>query len=343
MASKISFNPHLVLKSFVCAVVSFSLVLLASSNSYAITDVSVTPIGSANWCINGSYVTDATITCHMIQNLNADISVVANNMLIMVEGSYYTDTILDVELTFYRNSNTTSTHAGVNGIESLSSNWALMSYEYQQLNSNTGVIHLYVKSLTNNNNQGILISGHQGFFYLLQPQDRVTGANVGIYAINNTQADYSSIVNAIQAQPNYTSNLNNIQNGINNVNNNLNQVQDSIDQSNQDAQDRYDDEKDTIDQNGQDAEDAADDLDISFGVPWIFQGWFSLFVDNDCVSIPTLKQWLHSTQNQVCTPWPTAIRSALTPIFGILSGMFIFGFVIRWLRSGAFNGSIELS
>ena len=216
-----------------------------SHNASAMTSVNVTPIGSANWCINGSNVTDATVTCHMIQNLNNDISVVANNMVILVEGSYYTDTVLDIELTFYRNSNTTSTHAGVNGIESLSSNWALMSYEYEQLNSNTGVIHLFVKSLTNNNNQHILVSGHQGFFYLLQPQDRVTGANVGIYAINNTVADYSSIVNAIQSQPNYTQNLNNINNNLNQVNNSINNINDDVKDATQDASD--------------DAQDGADD------------------------------------------------------------------------------------
>lgn len=233
------------LKKYITGIICcLCAILLMSHNTSAMTSVSVTPIGSANWCINGSGVTDATVTCHMIQNLNNDITVVANNMDIVTQGSYYTDTVLDIELTFYRNSNTTSTHAGVNGIESLSSNWALMSYEYQQLNSNTGVIHLFVKSLTNNNNQHILISGHQSFFYLLQPQDRVTGANVGIYAINNTVADYSSIVNAIQAQPNYTQNLNNINNGINNINNSVNNINDDVEDATQDAAD--------------DASDAAD-------------------------------------------------------------------------------------
>lgn len=237
-----------------CLFICVCAVFLMSHNANAMTSVNVTPIGSANWCINGSSVTDATVTCHMIQNLNSDIIVAANNMDIVVQGSYYTDTVLDIQLTFYRNSNTTSTHAGVNGIESLSSNWALMSYEYEQLNSNTGVIHLFVKSLTNNNNQHILVSGHQGFFYVLQPQDRVTGANVGIYAINNTVADYSSIVNAIQAQPNYTQNLNNINNGINNINNSINNINDEEETATQDAADEA---ADSGDQSAADAENAT--------------------------------------------------------------------------------------
>lgn len=235
---------------FICVCAFF----LMSHNASAMTSVSVTPVGSGNWCINGSNVTDATVTCHLIQNLTTDTTVVANNMDIVVQGSYYTDTVLDIELTFYRNSNTTSTHAGVNGIESLSSNWALMSYEYQQLNSNTGVIHLFVKSLTNNNSQHILISGHQNFFYVLQPGDRVAGANVGIYAINNTVADYSSIVNAIQSQPNYTQNLNNINNGINNINNSINNINDEEQDATQDAADTA---ADSGDQSAADAENAT--------------------------------------------------------------------------------------
>lgn len=320
------------------AVCAFSSVIVFSSRSYAITDVSVTPIGSANWCINGSNVSDATITCNLIQNLNNDITVVANNMDIVTEGAYYTDTILDVELTFYRNSNSTSTHAGVNGIESLSSNWALMSYEYQQLNSNTGVIHLYLKSLTNNNNQHILVSGHQGFFYVLQPLDRVTGANVGIYAINNTQADYSSIVNAIQSQPNYTSNLNNIQNGLNNVNNNLNQVQDSIDQSNQDAEDRYQDEKDTIEQNGEDAQDTGESIGFDFSLINPFNGVFNGFTDTcDNVTFPTIGVWLNLPPNRrYFRPWWCKtqtlinVRANITAVMQGFSVIIAFAIIWKW-------------
>lgn len=235
-----------------------------SYNANAMTSVDVRPVSSGNWCINGSSVSNATITCHMIQNLNSDTVVVANNLDIITQGSYYSDTVLDVELTFYRNSNTTSTHAGVNGIESLSSNWALMSYEYQQLNSNTGVIHLFLKSLTNNNNQHILISGHQSFFFVLQPQDRVVGANVGIYAINNTVADYSSIVNAIQAQPNYTQNLNNINNNLNNVNNGINDVKDAInnqkEEEKQETQDAVDDAQSGADDAQAESEQATSSL-----------------------------------------------------------------------------------
>lgn len=244
--------------------ISFLCVFAMSHNAGAMTSVDVRPVGSGNWCINGSNVSNATVTCHMIQNLNNDIVVVGNNMDIVTQGSYYSDTVLDVELTFYRNSNSTSTHAGVNGIESLSSNWALMSYEYQQLNSNTGVIHLFLKSLTNNNNQHILISGHQSFFYVLQPQDRVVGANVGIYAINNTVADYSSIVNAIQAQPNYTQNLNNINNNLNNVNNGISDVKDAINNQNeeekQETQDAVDGAQDAADGAQEDTDETGTSL-----------------------------------------------------------------------------------
>ena len=333
---------HLVLKSIVICALTFFVALMTVSDSYAITDVNVTPIGSASWCINGSYPTDATVTCHLIQNLNSDITVVANNMLIYTQGSYYTDTVLDIELTFYRNSNTTSDHTGINGIEMLNTpNWALMSYEYQQLNSNTGVVHLYLKSLTNNNSQNILISGHQSFFYVLQPGDRVAGANVGIYAINNTQADYSSIISAINNNSHdYSQSLNSINSGINSINNNIQDVQDSVDDLGQTQQDIYDDEKDTINQNSEDAQDSAEDLDISFTVPNILNPWLGLFKNDACVDVSNLASWLHwdgdaklGGAKTVCSPWPTSVRSVLTPIFSFVFMLVLFRFVIKWLSN----------
>ena len=97
----------------------------------------------------------------------------------------------------------------------------------------------------------------------------------------------------------------------------------------------FDSELDLINNNGTTAQNSADSLNVGFSVPWIFQTWFSLFVNSDCVNIPNLQTMLHSTQSSVCTPWSSNLRSILSPIFAILSSMLAFGFVIRWLSRGS--------
>lgn len=86
-----------------------------------------------------------------------------------------------------------------------------------------------------------------------------------------------------------------------------------------------------INQNTNSATTSVNGLDINFSVPWVFQAWFSLFVDSTCVDIPIIQGMIHSSESVVCTPWSSSLRSTLTPIFSILSSMLAFAFVIRWL------------
>lgn len=116
----------------------------------------------------------------------------------------------------------------------------------------------------------------------------------------------------------------------------IGQISDSLDQIHQD-------EKDTIENNAQDAQDAASGLNIGFSVGNPFLNWFALFRDDTCVAIPTIRSWLGINETQVCSPWNgTPVRSIATPIFSILSGMILFGFIVRWLKGNDFDGSIEL-
>lgn len=224
---------------------------------------------------------------------------------------------------------------------------------FEQLNGSTGIVKITARAMSSFNLDYIPITASGGSVWLvLQPSEYISAGKIthwrivpGVDYSNNIQ----SVVNAINNQTDYTQSLNSINNNINSVNNNLNNVNNNIqdlqetqEQANEDANDRYQDEKDTISGNGDDAQDSADSLDISFGVPWILQAWFSLFVDDSCASIPTISSWIHSNETRICSPWPSAVRSTLTPIFAVISGLLLFGFVIRWLRGGMFNNSIEV-
>ena len=59
------------------------------------------------------------------------------------------------------------------------------------------------------------------------------------------------------------------------------------------------------------------------------------FTNQQCVNIPTIANWLHSSSSQYCSWWPESIRNVLTPVFGLASSILLFGFVISWLRGGS--------
>ena len=90
----------------------------------------------------------------------------------------------------------------------------------------------------------------------------------------------------------------------------------------QDVQDNGDDngvtdivqEMNKIDEDMQNAQDSADEIDMDFSVPNVVSPFVSLFTDQSCVSIINIGSWLHSTETYVCSPWPSTVRSVLTPI-----------------------------
>lgn len=123
----------------------------------------------------------------------------------------------------------------------------------------------------------------------------------------------------------------------------INELQEATIEANNDANDRYEDEKNTINDSRDEAEASANSMDTSgFSITNPFTTFFALFTDNACVSIPTIKSWIHSNESQVCSPWSgNNVRSVLTPVFSILSTLIIVGFVMRWLSSGNKEGTIE--
>lgn len=130
--------------------------------------------------------------------------------------------------------------------------------------------------------------------------------------------------------PDYSDKLNNIDNSLNDVNNSINnQIQ-------QDREQYESEKKEENDRENQQQEEVSG-LTGLFSFPNLlnpFDSFFDLFRDGGCVAIPTLSGWFHTDSVNYCSWFPQSIRSVLTPVFGIVGVMLVFGFVIRWLEGG---------
>lgn len=220
--------------------------------------INATPTGSGQTCINGYANNDVIEVCGLIQNTNKEIVGTVGYIQPIIGGTYYSDTVIQLEFTIYRFSNNTSSHAVVNGIQNQvptdasGIDWDLIGYNYEDLNTGTGKLKLLFKHKSNSGLFRVKLAGNNGgWIFGLMPGDRVAGINYTVFAINNANAGASQIVNAINSMPNYSNNLNTINNNINSVNNNLNQVNNSINNINNDVQDATQDAADS-------AQDGAD-------------------------------------------------------------------------------------
>lgn len=252
-----------------CIFICFCAVFLMSHNASA-ADVSInaTPTGSGQTCINGYANNDLIEVCGLIQNTNSDILGTVGYIQPIIGGTYYSDTVIQLEFTIYRFSNNTSSHAVVNGIQNQvptdasGIDWDLIGYNYEDLNTGTGKLKLLFKHKSNSGLFRVKLAGNNGgWIFGLMPGDRVAGINYTVFAINDANAGSQQIVNAINSMPNYSNNLNAINNNINSVNNNLNQVNNSINNINSDVenatQDAADAAGDSGDQSAADAENAT--------------------------------------------------------------------------------------
>lgn len=106
---------------------------------------------------------------------------------------------------------------------------------------------------------------------------------------------------------------------INNLNNTMNDI--------------HDDEKNTIYDSVDGASDDASSMSHNWSLANPLSGWLNLFTDSGCASIPTIKNWLHGVESQVCSPWDGSVRNTVTPVVSVLSTTIIFGLVIRWLKN----------
>ena len=223
----------------------------------------------------------------------------------------------------------------------------VVSQEWEMLNQSTARVNLILLA-ENTVNQGdpvILGSSFcnnlagciQNAIWFRETKTQVRGNGLTLYTMvgDGSQA----IVDAINNN-NSTSAVNSAKDAIVGA---INEQKQAQAQANSDANDRYNDEKNTINDSKDEAEASANSMDTSgFNISNPFLNWLGLFTDDVCVSIPTMKSWLHSTESNICSPWKnTPVRSVLTPIFSLLGTMLVCGFVFRWLRSNNTEGTIE--
>lgn len=320
-----------IITSILGVLLTFSSIILSVPNTYA-SDVVVnaTPTGSGLTCMTWvNPVNVSAPTCNAIQNTNADLTGSVEGINATIAGTYYTDSVIELSFTFYRVSNNTSLHSIVNGVRqdnSVDTGWDMIGYDYSDLDTNTGKLTLLFKHRVNSGNFNARLRGDYGtLLFALMPSDRVVGINYTIYAITDANAGSQQIINAINSQPNYTQNLNTI-------NNNIQNVQDSVDDLSQTQQDIYDDEKDTINQNGDDASDLWNGTTFSLSFTDPFTTFWNLFTDAKCVDITTLANLVNAPQiSTVCSPYPDGVKEIFSPCFNLFAVFFAVFFFIRWL------------
>lgn len=134
-----------------------------------------------------------------------------------------------------------------------------------------------------------------------------------------------SYKNFIVMPPAYSAEVNAVEENTKAVEEQTKQQQEQYEQDKQEEADRENQGKD-------DADEAQNVFRLDLFNP--FAPIFEMFNPGGCVSIPTIASWLHVDNPQVCPWFPDSVRSVLTPVISIASIMLLFGFVVKWLRSG---------
>lgn len=119
----------------------------------------------------------------------------------------------------------------------------------------------------------------------------------------------------------------------------------AIDEQTKQQQDQYDQEKqEEQDRENQGKDDMSEATGIfNFNLLNPFAGIFGLFKPpSTCANIPTIARWVHSETSTVCSWWSSDVTSVLTPVFGIVSMMIVFGFLVHWLSGSSGNGSVDI-
>lgn len=142
--------------------------------------------------------------------------------------------------------------------------------------------------------------------------------------LNDIQSDTSDIVDT----------LSDIYSDTSSINRNLQSIVDSQEQANQDANDRYEDEKDTIDTNTSGGIDAVDDIDTTINLPNPLSFLLGSLSVSSCYDISTLAGMVGSSDSQYCSWFSSSTRTIMTPFVDVL--VFFIGsmFIWSWVKKG---------
>lgn len=324
-----------IITSIFAVLVAFSSVILSVSNTYATISQSVEFVNSYNnntfsFAYLGTESMTCSTNCTVSQNGYSDVPVTPSHIQINIPNQvYYTDGILRVDLTFHRVSNSTSLHGFFSSWYIQHNNFKLMSVDISSEDTNSFVASVYVRVISQGTaNQFVIQSSNNSYLMVFQPSDRISLSSVSLWRTVGTPSN-QDIINAINSQPNYTQNLNTI-------NNNIQNVQDSVDDLSQTQQDIYDDEKDTINQHGDDASDLWEGTTFSLNFTDPFTTLWNLFTDSKCVDITTLANLVNAPQiSTVCSPYPDGVKEIFSPCFNLFAVFFAVFFFIRWLSDSS--------
>lgn len=344
--------------AIVCLFAVFSSALFLSSDSFALNLTDTVDLIQGNHsmvfdyydcstsptCSNGLYVRNFNNQYTIFENLNSDTTnAVLFQFTVSIPNRQYA--VADyITLDFYimnasKNDSgdyyaKSFTWAGANG-------WDIVDVQYSTIGPSSGKISITIKCYTAGTYGGATFSSSSNGAIALKTNEYFMTGLATVWrprSGTNYTGSFNSVISAIENQPNYTQNLNNIRNDIQGL-------ADAQEQANQDANERYEDEKQTIQDNADAAQDDYDSLDnSSASILNPFTPFFTRISNSssDCVSIPNIAQWIHWQGNngsfQVCSPWPARVRTVLAYAVIALLTFALFITIVRYgikFKSGA--------
>lgn len=268
---------------------------------------------------------------------------VASGLIVSLPYSeYLKGDIIEIDLNIIHYENDNALNAWLFKMQADSTNTAntpvaLMTIDYQSITQNTGVAKFYIMVGAYTNNMPTV--GLSGNIFLYNHdflsvssttcwRPTVDSSSAIISAINNSATDLTSTNNKIDS----------VVSAIEDLQDTTEEYITIQEQANQDANDRYEDEKQTTYDEAQNGNDNLDNMNVSFGLPNPLHRFFNGLTSACSVNIPTIASWLSAPQNVYPSWWCTtpklqSIRSALTAIFQFISVILTFNFVFKWLSA----------
>lgn len=309
---------------------------LHSSASYALdltTDVNLVR-GNMSYtfactnCSNQSMDQDVKLIWNANQDLQAYIRVLT---ILLPNEAYVPGDFLTIDLYTFNNLNNNSSDIVAKSFSTNTNGWDIVDITFETISASSGVVHITLRNFTAGTYNSIILASTTSAFANLQYNEYLA-AGIATHwrsASPDYSTNFQSVINAINSQPTYTSQLNAI-------NNNVSELQQTMEQANDDANDRYQDEKDTIQDNADNSVDSWEDAqqNLTFEEPtWLLSWFWSLGTTEQCINIPVLASLIHSNETTYCSWWDTTIRSIVSPIVNIFLVCIVSGFIIKWLRS----------
>lgn len=187
-----------------------------------------------------------------------------------------------------------------------------------------------------------------GNYYLVIPESNL----ISLFGINATDSvmfmwtgtlfydddEWAAVKDNIEGIYSDTTDIANLLDDIDNttgsIDRNLQSIIDAQEQANDDANDRYQDEKDTIDSNTTDGIGAVDDIDTTINLPNILNFFLGSLSPNTCYDISTLAGMVGSSTTTYCSWFSSSTRTIMTPFVDVFVFVIVSMFIWSWVKKG---------